>query len=413
MNRGCKYAVLGPVVIYLCCWGCVFPSGQHGMIDQPPYERIEDGLQPVLHHESPEVPLLKPGEKVAFFAQANGKIKTAFCTDLATAVARLPRTEAVVARSSGESRVDIQTAETVLLRVGDKGELPMAVSTSHLLSQRGLGEMQIAAAHESAQTLRHEGSLATTTARLATAAEHGHGSHLTAAQTQSAQQTAGAGGTVTEQFASRTKPPTENTSTRQIEHAMASLHAKERTGKFNSLTGESPIDPLAGNYSMAGFYGSSDILIIDESLLLVPSNEREELLRILRQGGPLASLINRDISAHYRTQTKLTNQPEYACAMNVTFHPEHFYHGQKLCLQITVKNTGNAPLFDMLVLNELPANTDFASFTVDPGSTRGFLPGFIQVAGRNLIFLKLYRPLAPGDSFRLPVILKAKPWVLP
>ena len=142
----------------------------------------------------------------------------------------------------------------------------------------------------------------------------------------------------------------------------------------------------------------------------VSATERDRIIDLVERGGKLAGLLTGPASAGRRAASRPAADATYGGRMTLEAIPLGVYYGHKMGLMISLTNTGGGALFDTAIFNGLPAHTQFVRFAVDAEAARGYFPYFSK--RRKTIVVKLDRPIAPGESFRILVVLRADPWLL-
>ncbi len=343
-----------------------------------PYDQIVDGLKPHLPTVPTKIPTLQAGQKVAFFAASDDdKILQSFCPDKLVIRPQVPKVARTLRMLHSQGGIELEISEVSLnLAQGDSG-IELEQAEVQVRSSTGSGRM--------------------------TAEEHVVHQEL---------ETAAGGHRTVEQKAkvSRVLTPVSEMHTEQ---AFEIARIASERGWFGRLLDEDMIALLEEEKIIAGFYDSEDNLLADESVTIVALDERQQIIRMLQLGGDLADLIHRDISADYRTELQLPADAACKGKLEIESFTKAVYYGHEFGLKIVLTNTGDAPLFDATIFNELPANCEFVRFGVEAKTAAGFFPIYHESDTRKLILVKLYRPIRPGESFKIAVLLRAGAWSIP
>ena len=122
------------------------------------------------------------------------------------------------------------------------------------------------------------------------------------------------------------------------------------------------------------------------------------------------NLVHRVFSAHLREPAGEPAVPAKPALVVSAFPEENVHHGHELVIAVAIENRGDTPLYDAVVVNGIPANTTFVRFPITDTRTRGFL--HFHLAGERSIVWKLYRPLAPGETFKATFVVRLDPWLV-
>ena len=117
-------------------------------------------------------------------------------------------------------------------------------------------------------------------------------------------------------------------------------------------------------------------------------------------GGLLSSKFRRE-SVIYPADTV------YNAKFNCSVAPNEIYHGSHVLLSYEIKNTGDAPLYDFMLMNNIPKYMDFIT---GPEQHSGYT--VLPIKSRNAYVIKLFRPLKVAETFKTYVVFKMKPWYI-
>jgi uncharacterized repeat protein (TIGR01451 family) len=398
----------GGMLAPLACRRSSFPN--EATFRDPPYRRIFDGLKADVDPLPENLPVLQAGQKVAFYARADGTIGTFECDERIEVEVGSPRHSLAVSRFEAGGSVSVHEDSRSVRQAEKAGAVQTATVDRSVASSQGASGMESRTAsrtgEQSVGTGGHTTQVREGQVRQSQAAG-GHSTQVGSAETRHSQDqgdlatVSGSGQMAAERTASGDQ--------RTAEGSLATMHAHSRGG-FARLTGQDLVKLLTESDLAVGFYGLDETRIEYGQDTVVAMAEREEFIRLLQERGSLEALLNRPVSGGLRETATVGDPPRYAGVVELDHVPSPVLYGHEFAMVISVKNTGNSSLLDVLVLNELPANTQFVRFTVSPSSSRGFFPAFVESDGQKLLAVKLYQPLEPGATFRLPVILRAAPW---
>jgi len=203
-------------------------------------------------------------------------------------------------------------------------------------------------------------------------------------------------------------------------NAMAALNSKYADmgglGSYSDKDGLVPISEedwikiLNDAGMLSGIYGA-DLLkqLIDSQY--IPTLEEHGLLKLLlEENGELLSILDRDFSREFRKDKSDTGN-RYALEVDLNVNPGMVCHGHLFDLGLDIYNTGDATIYDMVVVLSVPENTDFNRFNIDDVSGNGLVHYYLE--DRNLLLIKVYRPLNPGETLRDSAKLRMDPWEFP
>jgi hypothetical protein len=354
IKRAClaAAAVAGAALAILGCE--TFPP--LARFQTPPYLSVTDGLRPESDAVPAKLAAFAPGVKVAWFATVSGQPRILFCDMPLTALAQVPQETAPLALASAADGLGTARAQG-------------SIESVHVASSVAIAgaETGIARAARTGEVASARGGLAI----------------------NAAQETAGMPVMKGETAAA----PTERS-----------------VDGFTGLVDLAIVRAIFGSEAVSTFYDQdNNVFVLDESYVIT-LDEREQIMKLVEEGGSLTLLLNRPASDHFRREKVPPPDAVYAGQLQLTFVPDRLYYGHEVGLAITLKNTGAAPIYDAVICNGVPQNTGFVRFWVEGEATRGFFAYYSKT--RRLIFVKVYRPIQPGESFRILAILRADPWTL-
>ena len=108
-------------------------------------------------------------------------------------------------------------------------------------------------------------------------------------------------------------------------------------------------------------------------------------------------------------ETKIYRKPgtgEYGATIQNRLATKKVLYGHRILLNFSVKNTGQQPIYDLLVINAVPKHTSFISFVENENIS---LATFYW-REKDMMIWKLYEPLRPGDFFEAFFVLRLDPW---
>ena len=368
------WRLLMVLVITPILWGCLQDFPEETLFDVAPFEKIVDGYNCGLT-EVPEVlPEMQPGQKIVFFATARGEILMSSCEEICTVTPEIPEVFLPLAHTSSEGGLVLASEKLSLAKTDKSGVLALEEETTQIASTEVTGDLQTVE-----ETLSQETSSATGDQRIVS----------TVVETADEIESVGTAEIVTE-----TVLATENI----------------QQGGFMSLSDDDLVAMLEEENIIAGFYDSQDNLLVYESETILTAEEREQIINLLVSKGKLSELVNRNLSATARTGVEIPAVADHASVVSISSVSSTTYFGHEFALTISLANTGNTPIFDALILNGLPENTTFVRFACRASKVSGYIPVYHEFSDQKLIFVKLYRPIAPGETFKITVLLRAAPW---
>lgn len=196
------------------------------------------------------------------------------------------------------------------------------------------------------------------------------------------------------------------------------LTGADAQGEFGSLADASEVQPLldretvdwlAEHSEVYGFLDMDNVTILLEKITLDPAAV-EQFWAALQPGAALGPLINTAFSRALRSAAQGAAQHGRP---TLAFHwlaEDPVYHGAQATLQCILRNTGDAPLFDALLLVRLPDHCRFLRFAAAPDTRGNYLQKYI--AGDRWLVWRLVRPLPPREIFRGGAIIQSEAWRL-
>jgi len=187
-------------------------------------------------------------------------------------------------------------------------------------------------------------------------------------------------------------------------------------GMLPSVYDESLHESLYGamiamaEYDIANFSGIFDDAlhqIICDAQFIPTVTEMSDFQMLLDSDIVVSDLLHRPFSEGFRL-----NAPEGGdnCQIESEFNafPDILYHGHLAVVSISIKNTGDAPIYDMVAVAAIPEHTAFAGFHENNPAKSGYLNFYVKA--RNIVVMKIYRPLNPSETFQNLIILKIDSW---
>ena len=181
-------------------------------------------------------------------------------------------------------------------------------------------------------------------------------------------------------------------------------------GSYNSdfMTGQFDINTLSGLIDVDGIYGEFDVVLM-EGGFIAGDHERDSFLEDLTSKKSLAILLNRRDNNFLRDDYEgQSGAPKLEMSFVLIKPKGACWHGGLAVLQMSIKNTGDIPAFDILALNKIPEHAAFQRFIksekLPPWLVRGYLKK------ENLLYWRLYQPLKPGETFKSTFMVKLDEW---
>ena len=429
---------LGAGFLLSGCFPLAAPPPPMERFDNPPYTRIVDGVKPDPVAAAANIPAFPAGMKAAFFATADDQVRAVYCDR-----PLIIRPRAPVRRL----RVQIASAEGGIVLHGVS--VAMATSTK-------VGGIELAQAEGTVVTESHGAALPTEAATgHVAAAEQTGGMTGAAAAGEVEVATADTGQSMVVAEGPQVGQAVESTTMRTAESELAigedieiaaSLRARMDKDLFRIFTGRDLLrivqdkdllrllidrsivqilrdkDALAAlrekdllevfleRLTLPAYFDKDGKAIKLDKTFAVSATERDRIIDLVERGGKLAGLLTGPASAGRRAASRPAAGATYGGRLTLEAIPMGVYYGHKMGLMISLTNTGGGALFDTAIFNGLPARTQFVRFAVDAEAARGYFPYFSK--RRKTIVVKLDRPIAPGESFRILVVLRADPWLL-
>jgi hypothetical protein len=183
------------------------------------------------------------------------------------------------------------------------------------------------------------------------------------------------------------------------------------TGLFGAIEEADILRKLQESGHIDGFYDQDNNLIpARDSGVILSMSQRDHLILMLRNRVTLSEILLIEATARLRRQAKIAPDATYQGKLTVSCPTEPVYYGHSFVLILQLENTGQAPLFDGLILDGLPAHCRFLRFGVSPDKAVGYVPAYLEA--QQLIAVRLVRPLQPGEKFRIALVCQADPWLL-
>ncbi len=361
-------AMLGP--------GCepreTFPARE--ACDTAPYLTITDGIAPEPASVPDKLPTLAAGTKVAYIAAGDGTIRAITCAEPWLADVHVPAEGQVLAMRRGGSGIELAAGATELSSATGRSGMELASEGTQIAAAEGASGLSTETHSQTGETVQgHSGEQTEVAVREAPAAA-------------------------------------EAQSELDLAERAAVAEVNRRVAWFGALDDEDFITRLEESNIISGFYDGEDNLLLSDEALVIAIEEREQIIRLIRTHGELAKIVFRDVSQKHRTAANIPAGAKYEGQLKVTTRTTPIQYAHPFVLVLSLTNTGKTPLLDTVILNGLPANCQFVRFGVDPKRTAGFFPYYHESETDKLIFVKLYRPIQPGETFKVAVLCQADPW---
>ena len=444
MGRTHNTAVLMLLLLLVGC-ATAFPRLDGFLV--PPYAQIVDGLRPSFEGVPERLPALERGQKVVFHVGADGGIGRLVCSGPLVVRPAVPSTAEEIGRlelqadvnmarrtvevrsAAGSSGVRSTTDGLSVLGSSGSANISLADASRSVGTSAGGAQQGLAVAARQTQQARATGSQ---TASLAEAGAGGvqRGEDVLRGAAGSTSGTRARAERGDESETDSDALPRADTSVGalsgvaggQVLQTEAALRSgRLLTAEYNlpgpgsfragGATGQFIDDDLLRaliENELTGYFDSDVMRVLDEMAVLVPLVERERLIRMLREGVPLAELLDSDLSAAFRQRLRPPAGARCQAEVRLETTQDVVWYGHYFGLLITVENTGDAPVFDALILNGLPRHTSFVRFALPEEGTRGFTQCYLPE--NQLVAVRLYRPIMPGESFKVTVVLRAAAW---
>lgn len=369
-------AVLAAVLTAMLGPGCepreTFPSRE--AFDKAPYLTITDGIAPKPDGVPERLPALSAGTKVAYIAAGDGTIRAITCAEPWLAEVHVPDEGVPLTMRRGDSGIELAAGQTELASATGRSDMELASEGTQIAAAEGRSGLATETHNQTGETV--EG--------------------------RSDQQT---------EVAVREAPAAaEAQSELDLAERGAVAEVDRRVAWFGALDDEDFITRLEESNIISGFYDGEDNLLLTDEALVIAVDEREQIIRLIRTHGELAKIIFRDASQKHRTAANIPAGAKYEGQLTVTSRTTPIRYAHPFVLVLSMTNPGKTPLLDTVILNGLPANSQFVRFGVDPKRTAGFFPYYHESETEKLIFVKLYRPIQPGETFKIAVLCQADPW---
>lgn len=183
------------------------------------------------------------------------------------------------------------------------------------------------------------------------------------------------------------------------------------------LFDESLLEYFSGENYLSGFNDSGELVAFSGSKIMegkwdqsqfVPDLEEQNAFKELINSEPeIMQLLDRPFSRVFR-EDQTAKGEFYQCDISFEFIPKAKYHGHPVGAMISITNKGNAYMYDATVAWGIPQHSKFLEFFEKDTYSKGFSAHHLE--NLNLVLLKLYRPIAPGETFKSLVFFTLDPW---
>jgi len=405
-----------------------------------------------------KIPALKPGEKVAYFLTYKDDIKDAFCETEFRKEMSYP-----TAKWQVETFSDDKGGITPLLEkaqvdtVSGSSDFSISSGSSQVKAESKSAALDTAGAEvrtESAESINASLDMAGAEVRTESAESVNASLDMAGAEVKtekvsgaSENATASDEAQVQHQEASAQSETVSGESTLAKEKSTGGISAEsqeatmgksvKKTGKSSTASGQSVLskqkkyggigtesgsetnagdsgsETNAGDYgsgTVPGFSGEEGMAMYTDKEYIVPGEEIDALRALICQDSLVAEALRRNSSARFREEGAAAAVPESPAdglEVKVDTDNAEIYHGHEVKLVLSVKNTGNTLVYDVLLLNGLPAHTKFVRFVGGQGG-KGYATVYQDAC--KVMAVKLYAPLKPGMSFKAVAVVRMDPW---
>lgn len=361
-------------------------------MDTPPYTTIRNGEKFESKSLPEKLPLLEKGQVVAFYTLGDGTMGQLTCEKVSILDVVAPVARKDCQTKTGNGRVDTEQAsletfqtsakgtyrivvgKTILEEVSDSSMLAMKTHQQKSVSVSSRGEDRMKVRRQESKTVSAESKVET---------------EMLATQVAESQLQGGS----------------------EIAQGQGVFVTRGAKGHIDSLDGEEVVSMMIGENVVNGLYDANWVRILVDDEWKLPGDEADAMREMLQRRESLEKILNRAVFSELRKDVDRTVEGAEAQLLVEEVTGEFFSFGGYYKLNIKVMNTGKAALFDMVILNEVPANASFNRFAVAASEASGYYPFFIDgPEERRLIAVRIYKPIEPGENRVISVILRADPW---
>lgn len=162
--------------------------------------------------------------------------------------------------------------------------------------------------------------------------------------------------------------------------------------------------------SIQGIFESGFIEALVDSKFQPSLEEIEGFKTLLDNNGGLKDMVFRSFSDNFIEPSTIDKLDQATASTTITINPTPIYHGSLRGALISIKNDGEVPIYDMLIAIAIPENMEYRFFNNKSPFELGYLNHYLP--SKQAMFVKLYRPLLPGQTFNELVWLKFDKWEL-
>lgn len=402
-----------------------------------PYKKVDFGIAASLAEDQKKLPSLASGEIAIFSRGPDDRVQRLATGSRLEAFLRQPKrvnTPEILARSGG---IQLSYASEMLRKLHGQGGIrvmqtdiqPSIVSASSgvashqditvIQSKSGHGTMQSVALERKRKTLSESGRMATKTGLKQTFTQTETGKEESMTSGKKTTLVAGKGGERSVAQKMQMKLATDRDSllsklrdilAKQTGNA-GMLHSIDDYHDLLTKYGEDFIVALIEKGSaLIGISEEGSTEVLQEKSFMPAVKELNALNTLLASNANLMKLVNRPFSESFVDPEYESRLREATIDTTYQLLPEPLYHGSTRALRISIKNTSEVPIYDMLIAFAIPANTTFTRFIDATPSEKGYFNRYM--AAQDMLMMKIYRPIMPGQTFNNIVLLELNSWTV-
>jgi len=184
-----------------------------------------------------------------------------------------------------------------------------------------------------------------------------------------------------------------------------------------ALFDESLLEYFSGENYLSGFSESGELVAFsgnkimegkwDQSQFVPDLEEQNAFKKLIISQPKIMQLLDRPFSRVFREDQSAKGK-FYQSDITFEFIPKEKYHGHPVGAMVSIANKGDAYMYDATVVWGIPEHSKFLEFFEKDTYSKGFSAHHLE--DLNLVLLKLYRPIAPGETFKSLVFFTLDPW---